>query len=681
MTPANDHPREQDRLTVLRRCGILDTAPEPDFDGIVHLAAAIAGVPIALVSLVDSHRQWFKARHGLDATETPRDVAFCSHAILDPDRPFVIEDACTDPRFADNPIVTGGPRVIFYAGIPLRVGAERLPVGTLCVIDHHARNLLPTQLDQLRLLARQAEMLLDLRLRQTGVENLLVTVASEEARLRSVISAMDEGMVVQARDGRITACNAAAERILGQSADQLMGQTSMDPDWRAVREDGSPFPGSDHPSMVALATGKPVRRVLMGVGVQPEAERWILINAEPFDHVDGVARSVVATFTDITDLRATERALRAAKESAESATRAKSEFLATMSHEIRTPMNGVMGLTELLLDSPLSEDQRSMLATIQDSGRALLSILNDILDWSRIEAGRMELELVPVDALRVARDVTTLLEPQARAKGLAITCAGIAPAVLADAGRLRQILFNLVGNAVKFTHRGRVDVQVEHAADRCRIRITDTGIGIPADRIERLFQRFSQIDASRTRQYGGSGLGLAISRQLAELMGGDIAAVSVAGEGSTFTLDLPLTAEPSHASNPEATGPRSPSRPLRLLLVEDHPVNRRVATSLLRRDGHTVEVANDGREALAHHQAGTWDAILMDIQMPVMDGLEATAEIRHREQGGRRTPIIALTASSMPDEVARCRAAGMDEILSKPIDVDALRRALAAVAG
>ncbi|MFM2090715.1 MAG: hypothetical protein RLZZ127_1204 [Planctomycetota bacterium] len=679
MIQACDHPREPDRIAVLRRLGILDTAPEPDFDGVVALAAAIAGVPIALVSLVDERRQWFKARHGLDASETPRDVAFCAHAILDPDHPFVIEDAETDPRFCDNPLVVGGPRVVFYAGVPLRAGPDHLPIGTLCVIDHQARHLQPHQLDQLRLLARQTEMLLDLRLRQTSMEDRLVAVAEEEQRLRSLIAAMDEGMVVQARDGRITACNPAAERILGLNADQLMGLTSMDPRWRTVREDGSPFPGDQHPSMVALASGRPVRRVLMGVGVKPEAERWILINAEPFDFVDGVPRSVVATFSDVTDLRATERALRAAKESAESATRAKSEFLATMSHEIRTPMNGVMGLTELLLDSPLNDDQRSMLSTVQESGRALLAILNDILDWSRIEAGRMDLERVPVDALQVVRDVTTLLEPQARAKGLAIACTGGAPAILADAGRLRQILFNLVGNAVKFTQRGRVDIHIEPAGDRCRIRVQDTGIGIPADRIPQLFQRFSQIDASRTRQYGGSGLGLAISRQLAELMGGGITVASEAGQGSVFTLELPIAAVADPAVAATDPAPRGPARPLRLLLVEDHPVNRRVATALLRRDGHAVEVANDGREALAHHQAGTWDAILMDIQMPVMDGLEATAEIRRREQGARRTPVIALTASSMPEEIARCRTAGMDLVLGKPIELAALRRALAAV--
>ena len=346
---------------------------------------------------------------------------------------------------------------------------------------------------------------------------------------------------------------------------------------------------------------------------------------------------------------------------------------------IRTPMNGVMGMTDLLLDSPLTPDQRSMLTTIQESGRGLLAILNDILDWSRIQAGRMDLERGPVDALRIAQDVAALIEPQARAKGLAIACAGSAPAVLADAGRVRQILFNLVGNAVKFTHRGSIGIHLDHGDGRCRIRVVDTGIGIPADRMEQLFQRFSQIDASRTRQYGGSGLGLAISRQLAELMGGGITVTSTAGSGSTFTLDLPLATVPGPRADSAATGYRVPPRPLRLLLVEDHPVNRRVATALLRRDGHTVEVAGDGREALAYHQAGTWDAILMDIQMPVMDGLEASAEIRRREHGGRRTPIIALTASNMPDEVARCRVAGMDDVLAKPIDLDALRRTLAAV--
>ncbi|MFM2091183.1 MAG: hypothetical protein RLZZ127_1672, partial [Planctomycetota bacterium] len=524
MQTPDDHPCELERIALLRRCGILDTAPEPEFDGLTALAAGIAGTPIALVSLIDSARQWFKSRHGIDATETPRSVSFCGHAILDAERPFVVEDGTLDPRFCDNPLVTGGPRVVFYAGIPLHAGPDRLPVGTLCVIDHVPRSIDPERLAQLGLLGRQVELLIDLRLRQRRTEERLITVARDEERIRSVIAAMDEGLVVQGRDGAITACNPAAERILGLDADQLMGRTSMDPEWRAVREDGSPFPGDEHPAMVALATGRPVRRVVMGVGTRPEAYRWILINAHPIHMADGIAQAVVTTFSDITDLRATEAALRAAKETAEAATRAKSEFLATMSHEIRTPMNGVMGLTELLLDSRLDDEQRANLTTLQESGRALLTILNDILDWSRIEAGRMELERVPVDPLPLVRDVVTLLGAQARTKGLRIDWSGTSPAVLADAGRLRQILFNLVGNAVKFTHRGGITVTIDADAERCRIRVADTGIGIPADRMEHLFQRFSQLDASRTRQFGGSGLGLAISRHLAELMDGAITA-------------------------------------------------------------------------------------------------------------------------------------------------------------
>jgi len=418
------HPREAERLEVLRACGILDTPAEPEFDDLVTLAAHIAQMPMALISLIDRDRQWFKTRLGLDATETPRDIAFCAHAILDPQRPLVVEDARLDARFADNPIVAGEPRVISYAGVPLCIGAARLPIGTLCVIDHRPRTLAPEVLAHLRTLARHAEVLIDVGMRQRQLEDRYVKLHRSEAHIQAILATMDEGLIVQRADGSIESSNAAAQRILGLSAEQICGRSSLDPTWKAVHADGSNFPGEQHPAMLALRSGIAVRGVVMGVGLNDVERRWILINSQPLGGLPGgPAELTITTFSDITMMRTKEIELTHAKESAESATRAKAEFLATMSHEIRTPMNGVIGLTEVLLDSQPREDQREMLTSIQNSGRALMEILSDILDFSKIEAGRLDLEISDVDPLRVTRDVVTVLAPQASGKGLVLEIA------------------------------------------------------------------------------------------------------------------------------------------------------------------------------------------------------------------------------------------------------------------
>ncbi len=582
---------EAERIQKLHNYQILDTLPEPEFDRITGLATSFFDAAFSLVSLVDEERQWFKSACGIDAAETPREQAFCAHAILQ-EEVFTVLDAQKDARFRGNPLVASDPNIRFYAGMPLTT-SDGFKLGTLCVIDTKPRDALTA---------------LETRFMKTFAQIVIDTMELHVAHLEATEHAQEM---------------------------------------------------------------KKLQRNLLVEKEKAEAmaHEYVLLNE----------RAEMA--------RAEAEIARA---EAEEATRLKSEFLANMSHEIRTPMNGVIGMTNLLLDTKLSDKQRKYAETVYSSADNLLQLVNDILDFSKIEAGKLELEIIPFDMQQLIEEVADLISVKAQEKGVEILLR-FAPDtprfVMGDPGRIRQIFLNLTSNALKFTDVGHILLSIESRGEadghvRYYATVEDTGIGIPEDKIDYVFNKFSQADSSTTRKFGGTGLGLAICTQLTHMMGGDIGATSELDVGSVFwfTMNLEIDTEQKTREQLDVEGNL---QGIRGLIVDDNQVAQNIAVEQMMSRGMQADIASSGKEALhmlrtAADEGVPYQMAVLDYMMSEMDGVELAEAIKSDAAIADISLLMVTSAPSRGDN-ERMQEAGFDGYLTKPVNSIDIARALSAI--
>ena len=785
---------ETDRLSALHRLDVLDTPPEAIFDSMTRLAALTFQTPIALVSLVDTDRQWFKSCVGLDVRETSRDVAFCDHAIRTAGV-MVVLDATQDSRFAANPLVTGELGIRFYAGAPL-VTPSGHRLGTLCIIDLHPR----ASFDEVQCsqLAAMANAVTDALIMRRDISNL-VSLERERAQDRALLAQAEEmagvghwswdattdatfwspavyrihgcdpalpppdlagvlalyhpddaaalaGLVqravshsepyslnariirpdgetryVSARgtcahdeagavssligafvdvtdlklaDEKLRTNEARLKFLIDQSADLIIrvepgkGITWVSPSCRLYGYEPDDLVGTFALNLVHpddLANVEAVRAArFAGLPDPPGSTRehrilhkdgsWISVQGNPtlIRGADGQVLEIVNVLRDVTAQRETARALEAARDAAEAAAQVKAAFMANMSHEIRTPLTAILGYTTLLSERPeLQLENRTYVSRLGNAGQALLAIVNDILDFSKLEAGQIAISPKPTQASSLLRETLLMFAPQADAKGIELdfaTVGELPAALLVDPDKTRQILINLIGNAVKFTDRGRVRLTAGYdpANAQFDVWVEDTGPGMTPEQTHKLFQRFSQVDGSSTRRHGGTGLGLAISRGLAEAMGGDIDVASRLGRGSIFHLRIAAIAAEvaDYFETAEGAG-RDVLDGIRVLVIDDNLINRELARAILSPFGAEISEAGSSREGLAMASELPVDVILLDMRMPELDGPEVLACLRSGDGPNQSVPVLAFTAEA--DEFPTHVAAGFDGLVAKPI--------------
>lgn len=494
-------------------------------------------------------------------------------------------------------------------------------------------------------------------------------MAQSDQRLMDIIESLNLGMARYDLQGKLTHVERRFAEIIGKNANELVGCSAEDFAMSAIHsEEMATATGID------FVSGNSVYQVpLIGSG---NREIWLLCTTAPLYDVGGALEGGVIVVFDITGQKNLERELRDARKAAEAGLELRKTIIANVSHELRTPVNAIVGMSSLLAASPLNDEQRSYLNTMRFSSDSLLALINDLLDISRIESGKVELEEVDFDSHKNFEDLTSALKLRANEKGLELRChieSGIAGRLIGDVHRLNQVLTNLISNAIKFTQEGRIELDIRLAGEdqqtqMLTFRVVDTGIGIATDRQVSIFQEFTQEDSSTTRKFGGTGLGLSISRKIVELMGGELKLISEKNAGSTFSFTIKLKRSNRKENAVTTFAPNLQGS--RILLVEDNKVNQFLANALLKSWNAHVDISEDGQDAVDRLGESAYDLVLMDIQMPVMDGFEATDKIR--KDLHLNIPIIGLSANAMNGERERSLDAGMNDYISKPFQPEAL---------
>ncbi|HEX8551199.1 MAG TPA: ATP-binding protein [Abditibacteriaceae bacterium] len=718
------------RLESLRRLNILDTPPDDAFDRITELAARIFDVPIALVTLVDEQRQWFKscwglADYGVFLRETPREVSFCTHALAE-HGVMVVPDATQDPRFADNPVVTGSPGVRFYAGAPVRFRLpsdadrrhhsngtaagdpsdrrvphnEDLALGTLCLIDTKPRTFGRTARENLRTLASLVEdefalrfTAAQLRSENTAKIEVEVELQRSQHRFQSAFEHSAIGMALVAPDGHWLRVNEGFCRLVGYSEKEMMSGCFQD----ITHPDDL---GEDLANVQSLLDGKASSYQMQKRYFHRDGHVvWCQLDVTLVRAKDGTPLHFISQVQDLTARHAAEEQMQAARaeaerqrelaneqrEIAEQANAAKSEFLSRMSHELRTPLNAILGFSQLLEMSEIAERNQESAQQISKAGRHLLGLINEVLDISRIESGSMSLSLEPVSLAEVAMEVLDLVRPLAASRGLSIndeSVRGGSIYVHADRQRLRQALLNLVSNAVKYNvENGFVELTFsEEKEGRARIQVRDGGPGIAPEDAVRAFIPFERLGAEQS-EIEGSGIGLPLSRRLVEAMGGELNFTSTPGEGCTFWIELQRTAHPIEPLKGEnrLTAPQGTVDFDRtsahatvhhsILYIEDNVPNLQLMEHIFEeRPDWKLVTATDGGTGLEKARTLRPDAILLDVNLPDIQGDEVLEELQ-RDETTRDIPVIVVSAGATPASIARLRDAGATNYLTKPFNI------------